>query len=612
MRRGTEGEKFFENPGRGGASWEMTQLPEFTAMSDKMQQSQDHFEYRAGVFTTKTASQRIADFARQSPYFLIAIAFNTTILALATIWKISEEKRVAENSRMMIANTTKVEEDVAVEKTEDRTSIFNERDVLLNEEVSETVDRIENYIEIDDPSFRYSDHYETDNGEPYGEFKGSDLNARNVSSVDGLALFNTIGVGGGSVRGGGGGFGGPRGGSNNFKPRAQKRTLAPKATETAVEAGLRWLARHQDADGSWSPEGFNNNCQGGTLCEHGKGVGSEENRVGATGLALLAFLGAGYDHRSPKIFTDPFTNKKLNVGNVVRNGLVYLKQQQRENGSFVDDANAKWGYNHSIAALALSEAYGLSRAPQWKTSAQAAINHLIAGQNTAPGGTGLWGWRYRPNCGDNDISVTGWAVMALKSAELSGLRISQESMEGAYQFCAEVTDKTSGQAGYTRREEAGQQVKAIGKNEDYANHPALTAVGMCVRTFVKHNLDDPMLDAGAKVLVKDLPRWDKVRKGNDYYYWYYATLALNQFDGPDSPRAGKGSYWREWEGSLKKALLENQVNNPRLCSDGSWDGDDRWGVDGGGRVYATALNTLNFEVYYRYGNSFGIAKKSAK
>ncbi|MBI3272198.1 MAG: hypothetical protein HYZ53_24610 [Planctomycetes bacterium] len=32
---------------------------------------------------------------------------------------------------------------------------------------------------------------------------------------------------------------------------------------------------------------------------------------------------------------------------------------------------------------------------------------------------------------------------------------------------------------------------------------------------------------------------------------------------------------------------------------GSWDADDRWGFEGG-RIYATALNTLTLEVYYRY------------
>ena len=37
---------------------------------------------------------------------------------------------------------------------------------------------------------------------------------------------------------------------------------------------------------------------------------------------------------------------------------------------------------------------------------------------------------------------------------------------------------------------------------------------------------------------------------------------------------------------------------------GSWEPIDRWGGEGG-RVYATAINALTLEVYYRYANVFG-------
>src|SRR5262245_15578322 len=194
--------------------------------------------------------------------------------------------------------------------------------------------------------------------------------------------------------------------------------------------------------------------------------------------------------------------------------------------------------------------------------------------------------------------------MALKSADLAGLRCPQGSMDGAMLFFDEVTDKASGKVGYTRREEAGQQVKSPGKNDDYQNHPALTAVAMCVRTFAQHDLDDPMLEAGAKLLVADLPAWSKQKRSNDFYYWYDGSLALNQLDGPDSPRANRGTYWTPWNQAMTKALLETQTKNEKLCQDGSWDADDRWGFEGG-RVYATAINALTFEVYYRYPNVFG-------
>ena len=54
------------------------------------------------------------------------------------------------------------------------------------------------------------------------------------------------------------------------------------------------------------------------------------------------------------------------------------------------------------------------------------------------------------------------------------------------------------------------------------------ALGMCVRTFVEKNIDDPMLDLSATRLLKDLPAVSKNKLSIDYYYWYYGSLALNQ------------------------------------------------------------------------------------
>jgi hypothetical protein len=568
------------------------------------EQHEGHFEYRSTIFEQKTFGDHVRDLFKKAPYFMISLALTTTCLALATVMKLSEEKKQAD-AKPIEAGIAKSLEDKPKEEEVKKRDIFDTHDAAV-EQIESEVQTNEPELTFPDSNFVYGDHNETDNGEDFGMAKGSG-NDFTMANSQGKNMFDSIGVGGGSGRGGKGGYGGPFGGRRNMTVRGGKGASAK--TESAVEAGLRWLARHQDDNGAWSPDGFTKNCQGGTVCEHAKGFGYPEYETGNTGLALLAFLGAGYDHRSPKQWTDPFSKKVIRVGDVVKKGLLFLKDRQDEAGNICEAQNPKWGYNHSIGTLAMTEAYGLSRAPQWKGVAQKAIDALVNGQNPAPGGTGLWAWRYRPQCGDNDISVTGWAVMALKSAELAGLRFSQGSMDGAFNFCEEVTDKTTGHVGYTKREEAGQQVKALGKNDDHANHPALAAVGMCVRTFVRHNSEDPMLEAGAKLMIKDLPKYDKAKKTVDFYYWYYGSLALNQFDGPESPRANKGGYWKEWEAALKKALLDNQVNNPKLCADGSWDGDDRWGVDGGGRVYSTAINTLTFEVYYRYSNSFGTVKK---
>jgi hypothetical protein len=83
-----------------------------------------------------------------------------------------------------------------------------------------------------------------------------------------------------------------------------------------------------------------------------------------------------------------------------------------------------------------------------------------------------------------------------------------------------------------------------------------------------------------------LPEWSPRRL--NFYYWYYGTYAMFQIGE---------SKWRTWNEAMKKALLPTQRRGG--CEDGSWDGLGEWCV-AGGRVYATALNALTLEIYYRY------------
>ena len=125
--------------------------------------------------------------------------------------------------------------------------------------------------------------------------------------------------------------------------------------------------------------------------------------------------------------------------------------------------------------------------------------------------------------------------------------------------------------------------------------------------FGAHDPRDPELDKAAKVLVQDPPAASGDRLALDYYYWYYGTLALNQIDGPDSPRR-TGRYWPSWNRALTEAVLPLQDRAPRSCTNGGWLEPDRWGFDDG-PLYATAINVLTLEVNYRYENAFGGKKR---
>jgi len=363
--------------------------------------------------------------------------------------------------------------------------------------------------------------------------------------------------------------------------------IHPGTPESAVIAALRWLARHQNPDGSWSAQGFAKNCAKGAC----SGMGEGDYDTGVTGLSLLAFLGAGYTpmSRDEAMMIDPaFPDRQLHFGETVKKGLQWLLAQQDPEGC-VGERGQKHLYNHAIASLALSEGYGMTGTELLREPAQKAVDFLVAAQNPGKG------WRYSSRGGDNDTSVTGWAVMALKSAELSNLKFPASAFAGALNWLNEATEKNGYyRAGYTQ---AGTgKVFVPGKNEQFSDHPSMSAVAVLSRIFIQKSQKEPALTA-VNFLASDLPAW---KPGEvDFYYWYYASLALFQYDGP------KGAFWAKWNEPMKNAIVPHQKLAKQGCENGSWDpAEDRWGFEGG-RVYAAAINCLTLEVYYRYAHVFG-------
>jgi len=438
---------------------------------------------------------------------------------------------------------------------------------------------------VEDPVFRKdaeeSDHNETADEEEFQKAKGDSVDFVSDKPFKGKGTYDVIGGGGG----GGGRFGGRLGGKRNLVARGG----GGNETEDAVLAALKWLARHQNADGSWSVQGYTTQCNkqlpngssyGGGRCE--PNLGHDDFDAGVTGLALLAFLGAGYSHLSKD------THDGICFGHVVRNGLQWMEKNQDPEGCIGSRNAQKYMYNHTICALALSEAYGLTLSNLFKERAQKAVDFTIASQN--PG----LGWRYSYRCGDNDSSVSGWAVMVLKSAELSQLSFPRTGYDGARAWYDEVTEENYYRVGYTHK--GTGKVFVPGLNEQFKHHEALTAIAVMSRIFMDRNRSDARLGGGCELLVRDLPKWE----GNDidFYYWYYASLALFQYDGP------KGPKWSQWNEKMKDALVLNQNVKSAGCKSGSWEPIDRWACEGG-RVYGTAINALTLEVYYRYANVFG-------
>jgi hypothetical protein len=341
-------------------------------------------------------------------------------------------------------------------------------------------------------------------------------------------------------------------------------------TIAAVDRALRWLHFHQDKDGKWDQDGFCRNCDPnkGSACD---GKGTSQFDIATSSLALLAFMGHGHTHRVGDF-------KKT-----VKRGLEWLVNQQNSDGSLGQRLAESWIYNHAIGTMALCEAYAVTRDYHFREPAQNAVDFIRSAQN--PG----LGWKYEPKDGRNDTSVTGWMVLALKAAKTAGLTVEQSMFDGAINWFDRATN-TAGKCGYMRPGDDGSVIRDV--NENYAKLPTMSAVSVICRIFCGQKRTDTKVLRGVDVLMANLPEWNKPKNDKvDMYYWYYATYAMFQYGG---------DKWAKWNKAMKKAL----INTQRIggCADGSWDPVGKWGMIGG-RVYATAINALTLEIYYRYARA---------
>jgi hypothetical protein len=338
----------------------------------------------------------------------------------------------------------------------------------------------------------------------------------------------------------------------------------PPQTEEAIEMGLRFLARSQLEDGRWSLQGYPEEA----------GLVSD---TGATGLALLAFQGAGYHHREHQ------------YRDVARAGIDYLVAHQKENGDLfvpLDNQSNRsvWLYSHSLATIALCEAYGMTQDPDLKEPAQRAIDFIVASQNDERGG-----WRYSPGIGA-DTSVTGWMMMALKSGELAELKVPKETYRKIEKWL-DLAQQSPGEPHLYRYNPYAPNTPE--QRHGRTASKTMTSVGLLMRLYTGWRRDNPNMVSGAEFLRANLPTHGTVREPQrDTYYWYYATQVMFHMGG---------EYWQEWNGRLHPLLVNSQIKQGALA--GSWNPrapiPDRWGPHAG-RLYVTTMNLLSLEVYYRH------------
>ena len=349
---------------------------------------------------------------------------------------------------------------------------------------------------------------------------------------------------------------------------AVRRGGGTPGSEEAVEHGLTWLQRHQSSNGAWSPADYHRRCDANAGCGKGS-LNLHWMDPACTGLGLMCFLGAGY--------TGEGRAYRITVNRAVKYLLEIQRKDSRHGGAYFKSSTGQMMYNHTIGTLAMSEAYAMTRRSDIRRSAQRGIDYLVKEQN--PDG----GWRHYGGHNGSDTSVTGWAVMALKSARLAGLSVPEEAFTHAKRWFAEITNAETGLVYYIINERSPDGTIAVGLATDV---PAMTAVGMLCRQFMGESNGTANMRNGAKILMENKPQFGDP----NIYYYYYAMLTLYQYGGKE---------WDTWNPLVRDPLVRTQ--EMKGCARGSWQPSFYWANhSGAGRVYSTAMAILTLEVYYRY------------
>lgn len=301
----------------------------------------------------------------------------------------------------------------------------------------------------------------------------------------------------------------------------EDRVKMDAETKRAVDAALKFLAKEQAADGSWG-------------------------NTAITGFTLLAFMANGHlpnqgDH-----------------GKVVAAGVRHLLACARDDGYVVGPRGGNM-YCHGMAALALTQVYGMTGDADVKKATKKAIDLIVKTQNSEGG------WRYDPSPTGADISVTIMQVMALRGAKDAGLQVPDKVMADSLKYINKCYDRRTG----------GYKYQPYSGSAGYAR----TAAGVCVLQLCgEYEADE----------IKKAVDYLTQKGDDDGHYWYghyYAAHALNQVGG---------EVWEKYYKRMRDRLLAAGYQQ----ANGSWYDQRREAAYG--PAYQTSIAVLILSVPTHY------------
>jgi hypothetical protein len=322
-----------------------------------------------------------------------------------------------------------------------------------------------------------------------------------------------------------------------------------KPIDQAIDRALAYLAGKQHKDGYFL---------GG------------RSQAAVTSLSVMAFLAKGY---TPG--TGPY-------GDTINRGIDFVLGCQKPNGLFAGLGD-RGMYSHGMATLMLSEASGMVDAKRQKRIDKAlpvAVRLILTAQQVRKPERFRGGWRYNANSADSDMSLTGWQLMAIRSARNNGAQIPRKAIEEAVGFVLRCRDPRTAKAP-PKHPRTGQSL-GVGFGYQPGGAPGLarTAIAvLCLELCGRHRSKESML-GGDWILAHPARSY-----GSSYFYYslYYSSQGMFQLGG---------KYWQQFAPYMYEMMLKFQRK------DGAWPQGSS-GEGAAGPCYSTAMGVLSLAVSYR-------------
>jgi len=288
----------------------------------------------------------------------------------------------------------------------------------------------------------------------------------------------------------------------------------------------------------------------------------QRNESAMTSLAVLALASCGHQPGDP-----------TPEGQAMRKALAFvLRPEGQTADGYFGQADGSRMYGHGITTLMIAEMLGMGSDVQQdeliREKCRRALNLILRAQKVRKNDANAGGWRYSPDAGDSDMSVTVWQTMALRAAKNAGLDVPKQAIDDAVKYMKGLYSPEGDKRGRGRPGGFGYQGPG---REISTTAEGLLAMQVCGEYDAEETI------GAAERLLKD-----GVKQGERWFFYttyYYA----------------QGMYQRGGKHAVEGKKTTSELLLPLQSREGWWEGmngEERQG----GKVYATAMAVLSLAV----------------